>query len=73
MLNIIKYRKEYLILAEPEGSIRIIWMRAGVDDAIHVEIEIVKGGDPSLADDLRADWVAFAHPAVEFWDAHGVI
>ena len=41
-LNIMEYVAVYLFLSDTKVSIRIIGMRAHMNDAIHIQIQVVK-------------------------------
>ena len=48
---------------------RVVAMRAVVDDAVHVQVQVVDLGDVGLRDGLVDEWVSLAHPSVELGDA----
>lgn len=47
-------------------------MRAIVNDAIHIEVEVVNNGDDGSPARLIDERVALAKPAIKFGNTHGV-
>ena len=48
----------------------VVWMRADVDDAVHVEVQVVELGDLMLLDDLAEARVALGEPAIKLGHSH---
>lgn len=57
---------------KPHPAYLVVGVRAGVDDAVHVEVEVVElGEEGEVGDDVVHAHVALREPAVEFRNAHG--
>ena len=69
-LNVVKDVLKDLLLADPEVRVVIIGMRADVDDAVHVEIQIVKLRNLIFLDDFTETWIPLRQPAVKLWNSH---
>ena len=65
-----EYCFKYFFFGYSEVSIIVIRMWAGVDDTVHVEVQVVELGDLVLLDDLAEARVALAQPPVELGDPH---
>ena len=50
--------------------ITVIGMQADVDDAVHVEVQVVKLGDLKLLDNLAEAGVALGEPAIKLGHSH---
>ena len=49
-----KYIAKYLLLGDSKVRVIVVWMGARVNDAIHVQVQIVKLGDLMLFDYFRS-------------------
>lgn len=49
-----KYVSKDIFFTFSKMRIIIIWMRTGMDDAIHVQVKIVKVGDLKLKDSVNS-------------------
>ena len=61
---------EYFLLTDAEVRIVIVGVGADVDDAIHVEVEIVKLWDLVLLHHLAEAGVPLTQPPVKLGDTH---
>ena len=69
-LDVVKYRGEDLLLADPKMRVVVVRVRANVDDAVHVQVQVVEFGDLVLLDDLAEARVTLAEPPVELGHPH---
>ena len=69
-LNIMENILENLLLTDSEVRIVIVGVGADVDDAVHVEVEVVKLWDLVLLHHLAEAGVPFTKPPVELGDTH---
>ena len=51
-------------------NIVIVRVRADVNDAVHVEVEVVELGNLMLFDHLAEARVSLWEPPIEFWNTH---
>ena len=65
-----KYRSKDLLLADPKVRVVVVGVRANVDDAVHVQVQVVEFGDLVLLDDLAEAGIALAEPSVELGHPH---
>lgn len=52
-LDIVKNVAKNLFFSNSKVRVVVIWMWAGMNDAIHVQVQVVKLGDLVLLDDLE--------------------
>ncbi len=69
-LDVVEDALEYLLLRDPEVGVVVVGVRADVDDAVHVEVQVVELGDLVLLHHLAQAGVALAQPAVELGHSH---
>lgn len=53
--------QHHVFFGERFGNVNVRWVCAAVDDAVHVEVEVVEFGEEGcVGDDLIDFWIAFA-------------
>ena len=63
-----------LLLTNPKVRIIVVWVRADVNDPIHIQIKVVKFRYLVLLHNFAEAWVALTQPAIKFGDTHcGVV
>ena len=64
---------EDLLLTDSKVRIVIVGMRADVDDAVHVEVEVVKLGNLVFLHHFTQTGIPLTQPSVELGDTHLVL